>query len=56
MMQGWIKSAVWRNPQYDDELFRRFLRHYQWRALLVGKKRATAELYAKRGIGAGIQP
>ncbi len=44
MMWGWLKSALQRKPRYGDDEFRRFLRRYQWRALLVGKKRATAEL------------
>jgi len=41
---GWIKSAVVRNPRYDNLEFRRFLRRYQMRALFVGKRRAIAEL------------
>ena len=44
MMWGWLKSALQRKPRYGDAQFRRFLRHYQWRALLVGKKRAIAEI------------
>lgn len=43
ILWGWIKSAVLRKPRYDNLEFRRFLRRYQWRALLVGKKRAIAE-------------
>lgn len=43
---GWLKSALQQKPRYDDLEFRRFLRHYQWRALLKGKKRAIAELEA----------
>jgi biofilm PGA synthesis N-glycosyltransferase PgaC len=55
MMWGWIKSAAWRKPRYSGEPFRRFLRHYQWRALLVGKKRATAEVCRGMGVGSRIQ-
>jgi glycosyltransferase involved in cell wall biosynthesis len=40
MLWGWIKSAIQGNPRYDDMEFRKFLRRYQWRVLLVGKKRA----------------
>jgi len=41
---GWIKSAARRDPRYENLDFRRFLRRYQMRALLVGKRRAIAEL------------
>lgn len=41
---GWIKAALTRQPRYADPEFRKFLRAYQRRVLLVGKKRALAEL------------
>lgn len=44
MLWGWIKSAVQGKPRYEDMEFRKFLRAYQWRALLVGKQRAIAEI------------
>jgi poly-beta-1,6-N-acetyl-D-glucosamine synthase len=44
MMWGWIKSAALRKPRYDNLNFRRFLRRYQMRSLVVGKRRAIAEL------------
>lgn len=44
IMWGWIKSAALRKPRYDNLNFRRFLRRYQIRSLLVGKRRAIAEL------------
>src|SRR5262249_36394490 len=44
MLLGWLKSALERKPRYGDPEFRRFLRRYQWRVLLVGKKRAVEEL------------
>ncbi len=44
MLWGWIKSALQRKPRYGDAEFRRFLRHYQWRALRVGKQRAALEV------------
>lgn len=40
MLWGWIASALAREPRYEDAEFRRFLRRYQRRALLLGKKRA----------------
>jgi biofilm PGA synthesis N-glycosyltransferase PgaC len=43
MLWGWLKSAVQREPRFQDREFRRFLRRYHRRALLVGKRRATAE-------------
>jgi biofilm PGA synthesis N-glycosyltransferase PgaC len=46
MLWGWLKSALKGLPRYDNPEFRRFLRHYQRRVLLVGKKRAIAELIA----------
>lgn len=41
---GWVSSALRRKPRYDNPAFRRFLRRYQMRALLVGKDRAIREL------------
>ena len=40
MLWGWVRSALRRDPRYPDLEFRRFLRRYQWRALLLGKRRA----------------
>jgi glycosyltransferase involved in cell wall biosynthesis len=44
MLWGWLKSALTFQPRYDDLEFRRFLRAFQRRSLLVGKRRATAEI------------
>jgi len=44
MLWGWLKAALQRKPRYENPEFRRFLRAYQHRALLVGKSRATREL------------
>jgi poly-beta-1,6-N-acetyl-D-glucosamine synthase len=44
MMWGWLKSALLRKPRYEEPGFRPFLHHYQWRALVVGKKRAVQEI------------
>ena len=43
MLWGWIKSALQGLPRYENPQFRRFLRRYQRRVLLLGKKRAIAE-------------
>jgi len=45
MLWGWIRSAVLGEPRYDNPEFHRFLRRYQRRALLVGKRRAIEEIH-----------
>ena len=47
ILWGWLRSALFRLPRYEDPLFRKFLREYHWRVLLVGKRRAIAEIEAK---------
>lgn len=44
MLWGWLDSALKHKPRFDDPEFRTFLRRYQRRALLVGKRRALREL------------
>lgn len=51
MLWGWIRSALQGRPRYGEADFRNFLRRYQWRVLLVGKKRALEEIHRERGIG-----
>lgn len=48
MLWGWLKSALQRKPRYEEPGFRTFLRHYQWRALVVGKARAVEEVLRER--------
>jgi glycosyltransferase involved in cell wall biosynthesis len=43
MLWGWVRSALRREPRYPDLEFRRFLRGYQRRALLLGKRRALRD-------------
>jgi poly-beta-1,6-N-acetyl-D-glucosamine synthase len=43
MLWGWLKSALQGQPRYDDPEFRNFLRRYQRRVLMVGKRRALEE-------------
>lgn len=50
ILWGWLKSALQRKPRYGDAEFRRFLRRYQWRALLVGKRRAVEEIHRERSV------
>lgn len=48
MLWGWLRSALRGQPRYENPEFRRFLRRYQRRVLLVGKRRAVSELTATR--------
>ncbi|HEX8910824.1 MAG TPA: glycosyltransferase family A protein [Humisphaera sp.] len=48
MMWGYLKSAWNRKPRYGDAEFRKFLNRYQWRCLIAGKHKATAELDARQ--------
>ncbi len=50
ILWGWLRSALQCKPRYEDWEFRQFLRHYQWRALLVGKKRAVDEILPARKV------
>lgn len=47
MLWGWLRSAIARQPRYDDAEFRRFLRSYQSRVLWAGKRRAIADIEAR---------
>jgi poly-beta-1,6-N-acetyl-D-glucosamine synthase len=46
MVWGWVSAALRRKPRYEDPQFRQFLRRYQRRVMVVGKRRALAELHA----------
>ncbi len=50
ILWGWLRSALQRKPRYNDLEFRKFLRKYQWRSLLVGKKRAIEEIHRAKKI------
>ena len=50
ILWGWSKSALQRMPRYEDAEFRAFLRRYQMRALMVGKRRAIEEIQQEAGI------
>jgi glycosyltransferase involved in cell wall biosynthesis len=53
---GWIKSAALRMPRYENLEFRRFLRRYQMRSMVVGKRRAIAELTPELPPSGGREP
>lgn len=48
MLWGYVWSWLRRRARYENVEFRRFLRHWQWRALLVGKQRAVEEVLRER--------
>jgi len=48
MLWGWLRATLAGKPRYEDAAFRKFLRRYQWRALLVGKTRALEEIYRQK--------
>lgn len=52
MLWGWLSSALQGKPRYNNPEFRRFLRNYQRRALLVGKKKAIEEIHREHGVAA----
>ena len=47
MCWGWLRAFLRGEPRFDAPDFRRFLRRYQWRALLRGKSRAIAAIDAE---------
>ena len=47
ILWGWLKSWMKNLPRYEEAGFREFLRKYQVRALLVGKKKAIREIEIK---------
>lgn len=50
ILWGWLKSALKGLPRYEDPEFRAYLRRYQMKALLHGKKKAVAMMYQEKGI------
>jgi len=55
MWWGYVRSMLQRKPRYNDHLFRKALRRYQWECLLLGKARAT-KLANVRGIARWSPP
>jgi len=49
VLWGWVKSALQRKPRYENAEFRKFLRRYQLRALMLGKERAIEEIHREKG-------
>ena len=62
MWWGFVESMLQGKARFDDPEFRRFLRHYQWECMLLGKAKATARAnerqkaaWLKREASAGHQ-
>lgn len=56
ILWGYLKSFLTRRPRYKDHSFRDFLSDYQWRCLLLGKRRATLQVDARQaGQWRGVQ-
>jgi hypothetical protein len=51
MLWGYARGAMLNKPRYEDPEFRRFLRRYQRRALLVGKMKAIEEIHRRSAPG-----
>lgn len=47
MWWGYIESMLQRKPRYDAPGFRKFVRKWQWEALVLGKRRATQRAEAR---------
>jgi len=56
MLWGWLEAALTGKPRYHDPEFRKFLRHYQWRVLSVGKRRALREIERTKILKANNSP
>ena len=50
ILWGWIDARIKKLPRYEEPGFGEFLRHYQWRALLVGKRKAIAEIETRTAL------
>jgi poly-beta-1,6-N-acetyl-D-glucosamine synthase len=50
ILWGWLKSWITREPRFEKEGFREFLRSYQRQALFLGKKNAINSLQRKSQI------
>jgi hypothetical protein len=48
MLWGFFSSAAKQVPRYDDGEFRRFLRRYQHRSLVLGKVAAARKMSEER--------
>lgn len=48
MLWGYLDSWLRRRPRYEDLVFRRFLRSYQWRSIFLGKRRTIERIDAEQ--------
>jgi glycosyltransferase involved in cell wall biosynthesis len=54
ILWGWVRSWLRGLPRYEEPGFRKFLRRYHWRALLIGKRRAIQEIEDE--VGSLVDP
>lgn len=52
MLWGYLAAALRKAPRYEDVEFRKFLRQYQWKSLIMGKTRAAQVMTRYRPAGA----
>jgi hypothetical protein len=45
ILWGYLKSMFGRAPRFDDKEFRRFLRRFELRSLLFGKRRTVDQYH-----------
>ena len=50
MLWGYLKSMILRKPRLPDNEFIKFVRGYQWRVLVKGKKQAIEEINNKQSV------
>ncbi|MCC6660736.1 MAG: glycosyltransferase family 2 protein [Phycisphaerales bacterium] len=50
---GFVRSMLSGASRYDDPAFRRFLRRYQWEAMVLGKGRAAERALARSRVAIG---
>lgn len=51
MLWGWLLGALAHHPRYSDRGFRAFLRAYQRRVLVAGKRRALTSIRGRLSVG-----
>jgi hypothetical protein len=43
MLYGYLRSMLRREPRFGNKQYRRYLRRYEWRVLLRGKRTVLAQ-------------
>lgn len=50
ILWGWLSAALTAKPRYENREFRQYLRRYQMRALIHGKRKAVEMMQKEKGI------